>query len=594
MYRTHTCEELTTEEVGEEVMLSGWVHRRRDLGGLVFVDLRDRYGKTQIVFDPEEVSESVFSEAEELSYEYVIKIEGEVVKRDPENVNDELSTGDIEVQAKDIEILTESKTLPFEIFETDKGEEEQDLRLKHRFLELRRENLKENIIFREQMVDKIHDYMKSRDFLDIKTPLLTVSSPEGARDYLVPSRLHKGNFYALPQAPQQYKQLLMVAGMDRYYQIAPCMRDEDPRADRSPGEFYQLDVETSFMEKEEFFELMEPLFVELTEDLAEKSVMEKPFPRIPYDKAMNKYGSDRPDLRYELRLHDVTEWGDGSEFNIFDQADCIKALTIPDGAEFSRSEIEEFEDKAERNHAKGLAWMKYKDGEFTGPIDKFFDEKQLQTLKEMAKVEDNSIVFFVADEWEIACESLGAVRHMAGNKLGLADEDEIAWAWIVDFPMYEWNRDKEEIQFAHNPFSMPEGGLEALEEEDPLDVTAEQYDIIANGLELSSGAVRNKDPEIMYKAFEIAGHTKEDVDEKFGHMIDAFEYGAPPHCGFAPGIERLVMLLTGEDNIRKVVPFPKNQQAEEPMMGSPSNVPKDRLEELGIEVKEEYQNNDET
>jgi aspartyl-tRNA synthetase len=587
MYRPHTCEELSSKDENEEVILSGWVNRRRDLGGLIFVDLRDRYGVTQIVFDPEKVSNEVFSTAEDLGYEYIIKIEGEVKKRDPDNVNEDLSTGEIEVKANSLEILSEAKTLPFEIFETNKGEEEQELRLKHRYLELRRQNLKENIIFREEMVAHIHEYMKERSFLDIKTPILTVSSPEGARDYLVPSRLHEGEFYALPQAPQQYKQLLMVAGFDRYYQIAPCMRDEDPRADRSPGEFYQLDVETSFMKKEEFFELMEPLFVELTEDLAEKSIMEKPFPQIPYQEAINKYGSDRPDLRYDLRLHDVTQWGDGTDFNIFDEAECIKALTVPT-AEFSRSEIEELEDKAQRNHAKGLAWMKYKNNEFSGPIVKFFNDKQLQALKEMIKVEENNTIFFVADEWEIACEALGAVRHLVGEKLELADEDEIAWAWIVDFPMYEWNRDKEEIQFAHNPFSMPQGGLEALEEKDPLEITAQQYDIIANGLELSSGAVRNKDPEIMHKAFEIAGHSKEEVEEKFGHMIDAFEYGAPPHCGFAPGIERLVMLLKGEDNIRKVVPFPKNQQAEEPMMGSPSRVEQERLEELGIEIKDEY------
>ena len=589
MYRTHTCGELRNKNAGEDVMLSGWVHRRRDLGGLVFVDLRDRYGVTQIVFDPEQLSEDEFDIAEDLKYEYVIKIEGEVVQRSKENTNDELDTGDIEVQASSVEVLTESKTLPFEIFETEKGEEEQDLRLKYRFLELRRQHLKENIIFREKMVEYIHEYMKERDFLDIKTPILTVSSPEGARDYLVPSRLHEGNFYALPQAPQQYKQLLMVAGMDRYYQIAPCMRDEDPRADRSPGEFYQLDVETSFMEKEEFFDLMEPLFIELTEDLADKEVQEKPFPRIPYHEAMNKYGSDRPDLRFDLHITDVTEWGHGTDFNVFNSAENVKALMVPEGAKFSRSEIEdEFEDAAKRAHAKGLAWMKYEGGEFSGSITKFFNEKELDSLKELVKAEEGGIVFFVADEWEISCEALGDVRKMAGDKLDLVDEDTIAWAWIVDFPMYEWDRENEEVRFGHNPFSMPQGGMEALENENPLDILAEQYDIIANGLELSSGAVRNKDPEIMYKAFEIAGHDKDKVDEKFGHMIDAFEYGAPPHCGFAPGIERLVMLLRGEDNIRKVVPFPKNQSAEEPMMGSPAKVDQDQLDELGIEIKDEF------
>lgn len=427
--------------------------------------------------------------------------------------------------------------------------------------------------------------MESRNFVNVATPILTVSSPEGARDFLVPSRLHPGSFYALPQAPQQYKQLLMVAGFDRYYQIAPCMRDEDPRADRSPGEFYQLDVETSFLEQDEFFDLMEPLFIGLTEELTGKKVKQKPFPRLAYKEIMERYGGDRPDLRYDLELKDISDWAHKTEFNVFKNAKHIRALAVPGGAEFTRKEIdEEYTDVAMRAHAKGLAWMKYTSKAFEGGIVKFFDEEQLRNLEEQLKPGEGSIIFFSADHWKTSCEALGAVRTLVAEKQNLADPNLIAWAWIVDFPMFEWNEQEQRIDFGHNPFSMPQGGLEALLNKNPLEILAHQYDIIANGLELSSGAVRNKDPEIMYKAFEIAGYKKEDVDRKFGHMIKAFEFGAPPHCGFAPGIERLVMALLGEKSIRTVVPFPKNQKAEEPMMGSPSPVDEKQLKELGIKI----------
>ncbi len=583
MYRTHTCGELTVSHAGQHVLLSGWVHKRRDLGGLIFVDLRDRFGLTQVVFHPDRVKN--FSLVESLKYEYVIKISGEVVKREEKTVNKELATGGIEVHAAEIEILGAAKPMPFEIFETAKGIEDEDLRLKYRFLELRREKLKQNIIFRAKMISHIRRYMDARHFIDIATPILTVSSPEGARDFLVPSRIHPGTFYALPQAPQQYKQLLMVAGFDRYYQIAPCMRDEDPRADRSPGEFYQLDCETSFMEKEEFFDLMEPMFVELTEQLTDRKVKQKPFPRIPFRECMETYGSDRPDLRFDLKFQDVTTWGKTSGFQIFQSADFVRALVVPGGAQFTRKEIDdEFTDAAKRSHAKGLAWMKYGDGKFDGSIAKFFNEETQSQLRQLLKPEEGSMIFFVADTWEVSCKALGAVRDMAGEKLGLKDPAVIAWAWIVDFPMYEWNEEFQKIDFAHNPFSMPQGGMDALNNKPPLDILAHQYDIIANGLELSSGAVRNKDPEIMYKAFAVAGYTKEQVDAKFGHMIKAFEFGAPPHCGFAPGIDRLVMLLLNEPNIRSVVPFPKNQKAEEPMMGSPSAVTEAQLKELHIKI----------
>ncbi len=594
-FRTHTCEELRKNSKGKEVILSGWVNKRRDLGGLIFVDLRDRYGMTQVVFNPETLSD--FSTAESLKYEYIIKVTGKVVARDKKTVNKDMSTGEIEIHASSVEILSTAKTMPFEIFETNKGEEDEELRLKHRFLELRRERLKNNIIFRNKMEQHIHTYMQSRDFLHIATPILTVSSPEGARDFLVPSRIHPGKFYALPQAPQQYKQLLMVAGFDRYYQIAPCMRDEDPRADRSPGEFYQLDTEVSFMSRDEFFDLVEPLFVELTEKVAGKKVQDNPFPRIPFKEAMEVYGGDRPDLRFDIKLVDVTEWGNMSDFKVFAQAPFVRALKIDGGHEWSRKVIEEeFEDAAKRAHAKGLAWMKFVDGNAEGGISKFFSEDQISNLISQLQDEpppnpplkgegiSDCILFFVADEWEVSCKGLGAVREYAGKKLGLADPDTIAWAWIVDFPFFEKNEETGKVDFGHNPFSMPQGGLDALNSQDPLTILADQYDIIANGLELSSGAVRNKDPEVMYKAFEIAGYTKDQVDEKFGHMIDAFEYGAPPHCGFAPGIERLVMVLTGEASIRSVVPFPKNQKAEEPMMGSPAEVDDIQLKELGINI----------
>jgi aspartyl-tRNA synthetase len=583
-FRTHTCGELRATDQGKEVTLSGWVHKRRDFGGLMFVDLRDRYGLTQVVFNPDTLAD--FSIAESLKYEYIIRVVGTVVVRDTKTQNKDMSTGEIEIVASSVEVLSSAKTMPFEIFETNKGEEDEELRLKYRFLELRRERLKDNLIFRNRMEQHIHAYMQAREFIHIATPILTVSSPEGARDFLVPSRIHPGKFYALPQAPQQYKQLLMVAGMDRYYQIAPCMRDEDPRADRSPGEFYQLDTEVSFMSRDEFFALMEPLFVELTEQVAGKQVQNKPFPRIPFKEAMEVYGGDRPDLRFGLPLVDISAWGNASDFKVFADAPFVRALKVDGGQAWSRKEIEEeFEDVAKRAHAKGLAWMKIVDGAPEGGIAKFFTEGQLDELKNHVNATESCIIFFVADEWEVSCKALGAVRDYAGKKLQLADPNVIAWAWIVDFPFYETNSTTGAIDFGHNPFSMPQGGLEALNTQNPLDILADQYDIIANGLELSSGAVRNKDPEVMYKAFEIAGYTKEQVNKKFGHMIDAFEYGAPPHCGFAPGIERLVMVLTGEPSIRSVIPFPKNQKAEEPMMGSPAEVDDAQLKELGISLR---------
>ena len=586
MFRTHTCGELALAHADNVVTLSGWVHKHRNFGGLVFLDLRDRYGLTQIVCNPDNISD--FSIVESLKYEHIIKVVGKVVQRDEKTINTELATGSIEVHAAEISILSNTKPLPFEIFDAKKGEEDEELRLKYRFLELRRQKLRDTIVFRAKVEAHIRQFMNTNDFIDIATPILTVSSPEGARDFLVPSRIHPGKFYALPQAPQQYKQLLMVAGFDRYYQIAPCMRDEDPRADRAPGEFYQLDCETSFMTSEEFFALMEPLWIELTEQVAEKKVQQKPFPRIPYKECMEKYGSDRPDLRFGMEIQDITDLAKAGEFAVFHNADVIRALVVPGGAEYSRKDIDgKFTEAAKQGNGKGLPWIKVVNGAAEGGIAKFFSAEQLRELIAKVNAEDNSIIFFGADTWEKSATALGCVRSLAGDILELKDPNVVAWAWIVDFPMYEWDEQNEKIDFGHNPFSMPKGGMEALSTKEPLDIIADQYDIIANGLELSSGAVRNKDPEIMYKAFEIAGYSKEQVDEKFGHMIQAFEFGAPPHCGFAPGIERIIMVLRNEHNIRNVVAFPKNQKAEEPMMGSPSEVTEEQLKELHLQIKKE-------
>ena len=584
MFRTHTCGVLTKEDVGLSVVLSGWVHKHRNFGGLVFLDLRDRYGMTQIVCNPENISD--FSSVESLRYEHIITVKGVVALRADGTGNTKLSTGDIEVTASEVSILSNTKPLPFEIFDAQKGEEDEELRLRYRFLELRRKKLRDNILFRAKVEAYIRNFMNSRDFIDIATPILTVSSPEGSRDYLVPSRIHPGKFYALPQAPQQYKQLLMVAGFDRYYQIAPCMRDEDPRADRAPGEFYQLDCETSFMTSEEFFTLMEPLWIELTEKVAGKKVQQNPLPRIPYKECIEKYGTDKPDLRFGMEIKEVTDWAKQGSFELFNNTQTIRVLVVPGGAAFSRKDIDgKFLQAAKQGNAKGLPWMKVVKGSCEGGVAKFFSDEQLLALVKQVGAEDGSIMFFGIGNWEKSATALGAVRSLAGDILELKDPNVVAWAWIVDFPMYEWDEENEKVDFGHNPFSMPKGGLEVLNTKDPLDIIADQYDIVANGLELSSGAVRNKDPEIMYKAFEIAGYKKEEVDEKFGHMIQAFEFGAPPHCGFAPGIERIVMVLRNEKSIRNVVAFPKNQKAEEVMMGSPAVVSREQLDELGLELK---------
>ncbi|MFH1171261.1 MAG: aspartate--tRNA ligase [bacterium] len=588
MFRTHTCGEIRTNDVGKTVTLSGWVHTRRDHGGLLFLDLRDRYGITQVTLDPKK-SKAAWKIAENVRSEYVVKVLGVVVGRPKEMINHKIATGEIEIQAEAIDILNPSKALPFEV--TDDLAQQisnEDIRLKYRFLDLRRKRMLANLEFRARVIRFIRNWCADHGFLEIETPILTVSSPEGARDFLVPSRLHPGKFYALPQAPQQYKQLLMVAGLDRYFQIAPCMRDEDARADRSPGEFYQLDLETSFLDQEEFFALMEPLFIELTETLTKKKVLSKPFPRIPYKEALMKYGTDKPDLRFGLAIQDVTDLVRECGFSVFTDAvnnkGVVRCITATGAAAFSRSKIDQLTDLVREKGARGLAYIVVKKEKAESPITKFLGEELTKRIIAAVGARPGDTIFFGAGEEKIVCDSLGALRVRLGSELTLIDPNTMAYCWVVDFPMYEWDEKEKKVDFSHNPFSMPQGGKKALEAKDPLEILAYQYDIVANGVELSSGAVRNNVPEIMYKAFAIAGYPKATVDEKFGHMIKAFSYGAPPHCGFAPGIERIIMLLRDEPNIREVTAFPKNSKAEDVMMGAPSSVTERQLRELHIRL----------
>lgn len=580
-FRTHTCGILRKENIGEEVLLSGWVHSRRDHGGVIFIDLRDRYGITQLTFDPKRNSDA-WKVADTLRSEYVISVRGVVSQRPESMINTSMLTGEIEVDGMELTILSKAETTPFEVSSSDGVSE--DIRLKYRYLDLRYGLLPERIAFRSRVIKFIRDWMFGHDFLEIETPILTASSPEGARDFLVPSRLSPGMFYALPQAPQQYKQLLMVAGFDRYFQIAPCMRDEDARADRAPGEFYQLDVETSFLSQEEFFQLMEPLFVDLVDSLTDKKFQNRIFPRITFNDALNRFGSDKPDLRFGLELQDITEKFVSSGFKVFQNAQTIKGLCVKKGVSvIGRNEIDTvIIPMAQKYGAGGLAWMRMTDNGFESSITKFFSTEELAWLQKKFDVESGDYLFFVADSWKTACTALGAVRNYCGDRLGLKDPSLLAFAWIVDFPFFEFDKDKGKIEFSHNPFSMPQGGMDALLNKNPLDILAYQYDIICNGYELSSGAVRNYDSEIMYKAFEIAGYDKSVVDKKFGHMIKAFSFGAPPHCGFAPGIERTVMILAGASTIRDVTAFPKNSNGQDLMMGAPSAVDPEQLKDLGI------------
>jgi len=582
-YRSHTCGALRKEDVGQTVRLSGWVHRVRDHGGLLFIDLRDHYGLTQCVADPKSPA---FALAETLKPEWVVKVDGEVVARTPETINPNLPTGEVEVRVKSLEVLSEAKELPLPVFgEPDYPEE---TRLKYRFLDLRRESLHANIMKRQAIIWSLRNRMREAGFFEFQTPILTASSPEGARDYLVPSRLHPGKFYALPQAPQQFKQLIMIAGFDRYFQIAPCFRDEDARADRSPGEFYQLDLEMSFVTQEDVFDAVEPILRGLFEEFGEGRPVTQKFPRIPYAEAMRKYGTDKPDLRNPIEMQDVTEHFKGSGFKVFAGMIEMDANTriwaIPAKGGGSRALCDRMNSWAQGEGQPGLGYIFWREGEGAGPIAKNIGPDRTGAIRTQLGLGDGDAVFFVAGLPKEFADFVARARIRIGNELGLTAKDRFEFCWIVDFPMYEWNEEEKRIDFSHNPFSMPQGGLEALETKEPLDILAYQYDVVCNGVELSSGAIRNHKPEIMEKAFAIAGYSKEELEKRFGGMLRALQYGAPPHGGIAPGIDRIVMLLCGEENLREVVMFPMNQQAEDLLMGAPSEVSPKQLKELHIRV----------
>ena len=582
-YRTHNCGALRRDDVGKTVRLSGWVHRIRDHGGLLFIDLRDHYGITQIVADPDS---PVFAAAERLKPEWVVRIDGEVVARSEDTINPNLPTGGVEVRANDLEVLSESAELPLPVFgEPDYPEE---TRLKYRFLDLRRETLHNNIMKRQAIIASLRDRMRDAGFFEFQTPILTASSPEGARDYLVPSRVHSGKFYALPQAPQQFKQLIMVAGFDRYFQIAPCFRDEDARADRSPGEFYQLDLEMSFVTQEDVFETVEPIIRGLFEAFGEGKPVTKEFPRIAYAEAMQKYGTDKPDLRNPIEMQDVTDHFRGSGFKVFagmlDMDVNTRIWAIPAKTGGSRAFCDRMNSWAQSEGQPGLGYIFFREGEGAGPVAKNIGPERTEAIRTQLGLADGDAVFFVAGLPKEFADFAARARVRIGNELGLSKTDCFDFCWIVDFPMYEWNEEEQKIDFSHNPFSMPQGGLEALDAIEPEKILAYQYDLVCNGVELSSGAIRNHKPEIMEKAFAIAGYPKEELEQRFGGMLRALQYGAPPHGGIAPGIDRMVMLLCGEDNLRQVVMFPMNQQAEDLLMGAPSEVSPKQLQDLNIRI----------
>jgi aspartyl-tRNA synthetase len=566
------------------VKLAGWVLRVRDHGGVLFVDLRDHYGVSQVVFRSESGGD-LFARACTLKPESVIMVQGKVELRLPENVNANVPTGQVEVLAEELEIDTLVQSLPFPIADDVKLPEE--LRLKHRFLDLRRDDLHQKIVFRAKVIREIRDFMHSEGFMEFQTPILTVSSPEGARDYLVPSRIHPGKFYALPQAPQQYKQMVMCSGFDRYFQIAPCFRDEDARADRTPGEFYQLDIEMAFATQEEVFSLLEGLFRHLGSTVTTKKVS-TPFPRITYRDALNQYGTDKPDTRYGLLLKDATDIFASSAFRAFaansKPGRCVKALVGPGMASSSRSVLDGLDSYAKELGAPGLAYLVMKEGVLKGPLMKYLSAAEVDQLISRTDTKEGDCVFLCAGEWLATCKIMGQIRARMARELGMIPAGQLACCWVVDFPLYEFNETEQKITFSHNPFSMPQGGLEALTTQTPLEIVAYQYDLVCNGMELSSGAIRNHRPDIMYKAFEIAGYSREEVDQRFGHMIKAFTYGAPPHGGIAPGVDRLVMLLADTENIREVIMFPMNQKAQELMVGSPSEATPEQLKELHLKV----------
>jgi aspartyl-tRNA synthetase len=583
VYRTHTCGELRPAHVGHEVRLSGWVHRKRDHGQLLFVDLRDHYGLTQIVVQPES---AFFNQAEAIRLESVVTVTGRVVAREGSTVNPKLPTGEVEVVATAWHVESPAEPLPLEV-NSDRDYPE-DTRLRYRFLDLRREKMQRNVVLRSKVTASIRRRMIEAGFTEFQTPILTASSPEGARDFLVPSRLHPGKFYALPQAPQQYKQLLMIAGFDRYFQIAPCFRDEDARADRSPGEFYQLDLEMSFVTQEDVFSTIEPVIHGVFAEFSDWSITPPPFPRIAYRDAMLRYGSDKPDLRNPVTIADVTGAFAGSGFAVFANAIAkgavVRAIPAPGAAAQPRSFFDKMVGFAQAQGAGGLAWVVLGEGAAKGPIAKFLDPERLAAVREAAGLGEGDAVFFVCDQPDTAARLAGSVRQEVGAQLGLVEHHAYRFCWVVDFPMFERDPETRQIVFSHNPFSMPQGGLEALNSKDPLEILAHQYDIVCNGIELSSGAIRNHRPDIMVRAFEIAGYGREALEERFGGMLRALSFGAPPHGGLAPGLDRIVMLLADTPNLREVTAFPLNQQAQELLLGAPSPATERQLKELHIQL----------
>ncbi len=584
-YRSHTCGQLRIDHKGEEVRLSGWVHRVRDHGGLLFIDLRDHYGLTQIVIDP---ASPAFKAAEKVRSEWVIKVDGVVQPRPAGTENPDLPTGLVEIAANEISVHSEAKELPLPVF----GDTEypEDIRLKYRFLDLRRDRIHGNIMKRGAIIDSLRRRMKEQGFFEFQTPILTASSPEGARDYLVPSRVLPGKFYALPQAPQQFKQLLMMSGFDRYFQIAPCFRDEDARADRSPGEFYQLDIEMSFVTQQDVFDAVEPVLRGVFEEYGGGLPVTPKFPMIAFRDSVRWYGTDKPDLRNPIKMQPVTEHFVGSGFKVFANMIAndpkVEVWAIPAKGGGSRAFCDRMNSWAQQQGQPGLGYVFWREGEegAAGPIAKNIGPERTEAIKMQLGLNTGDAAFFVAGVPSKFYKFAGEARTKAGDELGLIAKDRFDFCWIVDFPMYEWNEDEKKVDFSHNPFSMPQGGLEALAGKDPLDILAYQYDIVCNGVELSSGAIRNHRPDVMKKAFEIAGYPEEVLLEKFGGMYRAFQYGAPPHGGIAPGVDRIVMLLCKEPNIREVVPFPMNQQAEDLLMGAPSEATPKQLRELHIRL----------
>ena len=583
-YRTHAAGELREENVGGRVRLAGWVHRRRDHGGLIFIDLRDRWGIAQVTFHPERAD--VFATAEQLRPEWSISIEGEVVRRPEGNENSDLPTGAVEVEAKDLSVLNPSETPPFEI-ERDRPVDE-TLRLKYRYLDLRRDRMRDTIIFRHRVVKRMRDFLDERGFLEIETPLLTASTPEGARDYLVPARLYPGQFYALPQSPQQFKQLLMVAGFERYFQVARALRDEDQRGDRQP-EHTQLDLEMSYASQDEILAIVEDLYVGIVEDLTEKTLLRSPFPRLLYAEAMDRFGTDKPDIRFGLELTDVSEIARTSEFKVFrgavEAGGSVRGIAVGELGSLSRREIDDLTAVAATGGARGLAWLKLRAGTLNGPIAKFFSEEEGEALREAFEADEGDYLFFVADKDPVVFESLSRLRLHFRDRLGLADPDMLGLCWVTDFPMFEWNEDEGRVEPMHHMFTMPREEDLPLLDTDPLRVIGQLYDLVANGTELASGSIRIHRPELQQQVFDVIGIGPEEAERRFGAILNAFRYGAPPHGGIAPGVDRLIMVLRDQPNIREVMAFPKTQAARDEMMDAPGPVTEDQLKELHVSLR---------